>query len=116
MDKRNYFFDPVTDLEWFVVRDIDTTWLKAEKLIKSLGNNNWRMPIVSELKGLYKKGLGIRNMSPELNNTGWFVWSAQMDSKLDDFAWGVYFDSGGGTSSRCSNSYRKRAFAVRYRK
>ena len=71
-------YDKNTGLEWFAGPDRDTTWNEAKAWVESLNvaGGGWRMPTREELKTLYQKGAGTRNMTPLLKTTGWcgVVW------------------------------------------
>jgi hypothetical protein len=110
-------YDKETGLEWYVGPDRDTTWYKAESWVKNLivDGGGWRMPTKKELKSLYNKGAGQRNMTPLLKTTGWWVWSGEI--KGSSSAWGFYFSHGSEyLYSRDSYYYGERGFAVRFRK
>jgi hypothetical protein len=110
-------YDKETGLEWYVGPDRDTTWYKAESWVKNLtvDGGGWRMPTKKELKSLYNKGAGQRNMTPLLKTTGWWVWSGEI--KGSSSAWGFYFSHGREyLYSRDSYYYGERGFAVRFRK
>ena len=107
--------DTNTGLEWKVGPDKDTTWNEAKSWVQSLDldGGGWRMPTVDELKGLYKKGKGSRNLTPLLKTTGWWVWSVETKgpllAKFFDFTYGI----NSWYTSYFSNPIR--AFAVRSR-
>jgi hypothetical protein len=82
------YYDPKTGLEWLAGKDEDTTWDEAKQWVDSLGND-WRMPTLKELRTLYKKGLGTRNIPTELKTTGWWVWSGEI--KGSSPAWTFFF-------------------------
>jgi len=110
-------YDKETGLEWYAGPDRDTTWYKAESWVKNLtvDGGGWRMPTKKELKSLYNKGAGQRNMTPLLKTTGWWVWSGEI--KGSSSAWGFYFSYGSEyLYSRDSYYYGERGFAVRFRK
>lgn len=110
-------YDKETDLEWYVGPDRDTTWYKAESWVKNLtvDGGGWRMPTKKELKSLYNKGAGQRNMTPLLKTTGWWVWSGETTGSSS--AWGFYFTHGSEyLYSRDSSYFGERGFAVRSRK
>jgi hypothetical protein len=116
-DNNGIVYDKETCLEWYVGPDRDTTWYKAKSWVQNLtvGGGGWRMPTREELKTLYNKGAGKRNMTPLLKTTGWWVWSAE--TKDSSSAWGFYFIHGSEYwYSRDSSYYGERAFAVRSRK
>ena len=72
------------------------------------------MPTLKELKGLYQKGAGSRNMTPLLETTGWWVWSGE-GIPLGS-VWALDFSDGRELRDRSDNSIYKRGFAVRSRK
>jgi hypothetical protein len=106
----------VNGLQWYVGPDNDTNWDQANAWVNSLtvGGGGWRMPTMAELKGLYHKGMGSRNMPPEFKTNGWWVWSGEQYGP--SAAWLFVFDYGGHEySSERSTSINGRAFAVRSR-
>jgi hypothetical protein len=108
-------YDTNSGFEWLAGPDKDTTWYNAKKWVKSLAMDGrlWRMPTKKELRTLYKKKRGTRNMTPLLNTTGWFVWS----DDTNDNSLAGYFNFGHGSEywiSR-SHSHFSRVFAMRSR-
>jgi len=111
--------DTKTGLEWKAGPDKDTDWNEARSWVQSLNldGGGWRMPTTDELKTLYKKGAGNRNMVPLLKTTGWWVWSGETRGSSE----AGYFTFHG--SGRRDWNYRHygsaynggRAFAVRSR-
>ncbi|MFC1812408.1 DUF1566 domain-containing protein [Thermodesulfobacteriota bacterium] len=103
-------------LEWVAGPDRNTKWDDAQKWIESLNvdGGGWRMPTGEELRTLYQKDTGTRNLTPLLETTGWYIWSGE--TKGASSAWFFYF--GGGYKNWCSQdaSYDVRAFAVRSRR
>ncbi len=108
-------YDKNTGLEWYAGSDRNTTWNEAKSWVENLNvaGGGWRMPTRQELKNLYKKGAGERNMTPLLKTTGWFVWSGE--TKGSSSACYFYFRPGYYYCSTRDNSYYKRGFAVRSR-
>ncbi|MBW1753578.1 MAG: DUF1566 domain-containing protein [Deltaproteobacteria bacterium] len=72
-------YDKNTGLEWYAGPDRDTTWNEAKAWVDSLNvaGGGWRMPTSDELKTLYQKGVGTRNMTPLLKTTDCQVWSGK---------------------------------------
>jgi|GEM_PF-3416008 len=105
-----------TGLEWVAGPDRNTKWGDAKKWVESLNvdGGGWRMPTWGELRTLYQKDTGTRNMTPFLETTGWYIWSGE--TKGVSSAWFFYF--GGGYENWCNQdvSYEVRAFAVRSRR
>ena len=107
--------DTQTRLEWQAGPDKDTTWSQARSWVQSLNTDSsgWRMPTVGELKGLYKRGTGSRNMTPLLKTTGFYVWTRANDGL--GRAISVNFNHGISLYARQTSSRNLRAFAVRSR-
>jgi len=108
--------DKNTGLEWLAGPDRDTTWDKGKSWVENLtvAGGGWRMPTRKELKALYQKGAGTRNMTKLLKTTGWYVWSGE--TKDSSSAWVFGFGDGGeGWGSR-NGSHHGRGFAVRSRR
>jgi hypothetical protein len=80
----------------------------------SVGGGGWRMPTRAELKGLYHKGMGSRNIPAEFKTIGWWVWSGELDSSTT--AWFFHFNFGKDRITARNISHNDRAFAVRSRK
>ena len=108
--------DTKTALEWIAGPDKATGWYEAKSWVTNLtvAGGGWRMPTRKELKTLYKKGAGQRNMTPLLKTTGWWVWSLETKDSLS--AWGFSFSSGLEYWYPQGPSFISRGFAVRSRK
>lgn len=106
------YIDPETNLEWAIGTDVMTNWFEAKGWVDSLGGN-WRMPFITELETLFKPGVGVRNMPPEIEDriTGWYVWSGE--SKGKSCARILYFYNGKEYWYDKLTSNPSRAFAVR---
>jgi uncharacterized caspase-like protein len=105
--------DTRTSLEWLVGPDRNMNWYQAREWVQSLSTagGGWRMPTVDELKTLYQKGKGSRNITPLLKTTGWLVWSGETEGSSE--AWTLYLRSGRRTWDGRKQSNFSRAFAVR---
>ena len=105
-------YDSRTGLEWYVGPDKATNWNEAKSWVENLtvGGGGWRMPTWKEVRGLYKKGVGTRNMDPAFDTYGWIVWVASDY----DVKGGCYF--GTGSWWEADNAEQGRAFAVRSRR
>jgi hypothetical protein len=103
------------DLEWYAGPDQDTTWDEADAWVKTLRVEEigWRMPTRQELKSLYQKGLGTRNMDPTLKTSGWWVWSGELSDSSS--AWDFNFIMGKEQAIPRRSSTNNRVFAVRSR-
>jgi hypothetical protein len=110
-------YDKITGLEWYAGPDKSTNWNEAKRWVENLSvaGNGWRMPTRKEIKTLYKRGAGTRNMTPLLKTSGWWVWSGE--TKGSSSAWAFAFIGAGRQISSTRNSSNdKRGFAVRSRK
>ena len=79
----------------------------------NVDGGGWRMPTRKELKSLYKKGVGSRNMTSLLRTVGWRVWSGE--TKGSSSAWAFTFIFGLEDWDTRNSSYLRRGFAVRSR-
>ncbi|MFO7665958.1 MAG: hypothetical protein R6V76_05010 [Desulfobacterales bacterium] len=113
--------DTQSGLEWYAGPDKNTSSTEASQWAANLkiDGGGWRMPTLEELKGLYRKGAGSRNMTPLLETTGWWVWSGEKKT-VGGGSWymppALDFDNGTEDLSYPENPHYKRGFAVRSRK
>jgi len=128
-DKNGIVYDRKTGLEWIAGPDKIIYWDAADKWVKSLKiGGSWRLPTIEELKTLYKKKSGPRNMPPEIKTSGWYVWSGEQiqgehaargfDFNAGQaFSYGFYISdtSGDTTWYDGSGSTSARVFGVRKR-
>ena len=105
--------DTATGLQWVVGPDRDTTWDEAVTWVEhlSVDGGGWRMPKREELRTLYRKGDGERNMSSLLETTGGFVWTDEVVGSK--YAWGFCYEIGDAFWPRHTFSNTARGFAVR---
>jgi len=110
------YYDKNTSLEWYAGPDKNTNWYEAKSWVENLtvAGVGWRMPTREELKTLYKKGAGKRNMTPLLKTTGWWVWSGE--TKGSSSAWNFNFYYGYEIWDVRNYSSGFRGFAVHSRK
>ncbi len=73
-------YDTRTGLEWFAGPDKNTNWKKAKSWTENLyaAGGGWRMPTCDELRTLFRKGAGTRNMTPLFKGRGKFIWSGSI--------------------------------------
>jgi hypothetical protein len=106
--------DSRTGLDWAVGPDRDTNYAQAEQWVANcrLAGGGWRMPMHQELKTLYQKGVGERNMDTSFKTTGWEVWAEPKDSSS-----ACFFNFYGGLENWRNRdySYNYRGFGVRSR-
>jgi len=109
-------YDEKANIEWMAGPDKFVTWDEAKAWVESLSveGGGWRMPAKEELKSLYKKGAGERNMTPLLKITGWRVWSNETEG--DTTAWFFNFYDGEYSWGPRESEGNPRVFAVRSRK
>ena len=109
-------YDEKTNIEWVAGPDKYMTWDEAKAWVESLSveGDGWQMPIKEELKALYKKGAGSRNMTPLLKTTGWRVWSDETEGP--SAAWYFNFYDGDYTWGTRESEGNPRVFAVRSRR
>ena len=77
-------YDKKTGLEWIAGPNKNTSWDKAKSWAENLtiDGGGWRMPTRAELKTLFKKGAGSRNITSLLKTSGWRVWSGETKGSL----------------------------------
>ena len=109
-------YDKNTGLEWIVGPDRDTDWYDAKKRVENLkiAGGGWRMPARKELRTLYQRGAGTRNMTPLLKTTGLWVWSGE--TRGSSSAWGFGFSIGYEYWENRDTSRGARAFAFCFQK
>ena len=110
--------DTKTGLEWIAGPERNMPWSEAKSWVKSLNidGGGWRVPTIAELKTIYQKGKGSRNITPLLKTRGWHVWSSERKGPL--LVWRFQFQRGEREHSRyddVSVPVRSRVFAVRSR-
>ena len=107
--------NPRTGLQWKAGPDQYMSWHEASSWVRSLNRDGggWRMPSTDELKGLYKRGSGSRNMTPLLGTTGWWVWSGETEGSYVRYFNFHYYTKNWTLRSQAYHSLR--AFAVRSR-
>lgn len=96
-------------LHWQVGPDRDMSWDEAKVWVDGLGEN-WRMPTIEELQGLWDAGVSTLSWG-SFDNSGVWVWSG--DVRDSSSAWGFRFGLGLETWNYHSFSLNTRAFAVR---
>jgi hypothetical protein len=113
--------DTQSGLDWYAGPDKNTGWDDAKQLVAGLrvDGGGWRMPSIKDLKGLYQKDAGSRNMTSLLETTGWLVWSGEtggLGMVAGNSGWALDFDNGRELLDRRDNSIYRRGFAVRSRR
>lgn len=108
--------DSRTGLEWVVGPDRDTSYMQAKQWITacSLAGGGWRMPTLQELRTLYQKGIGERNIDPAFNlKTNFYFWGEYIwaESNTSSSPWSFRFHDGDQSSNRYTNDGR--VFGVR---
>jgi len=108
-------YDEETGLEWYAGPDRNTTWDEANRWVKNLTleGGGWLMPTRKELKSLYKKGAGSRNMTPLLKTKGSYVWSGETRGGSAAWDFNFYYGKEDWNWRRYGKS--NRGFAVRSR-
>lgn len=90
------YYDSGTGLEWIACPlNSGISWKQADSWAKRYGSA-YRMPTEKELLTLYKKGLGDRNVPPELGITAWDVWTGDVLAVLPNYSmyYGFYLRTG----------------------
>jgi len=105
--------DTKTGLEWYAGPDKDISGNQARLWVARLkeAGGGWRMPTRKELKTLYQKSDGKRNMTPLLKTNGWDVWSGGIPAAANEM-WYFSFYSGRSFTGMSAQNFH-RSFAVR---
>ena len=114
VSRKGVITDNTSGLEWVVGPDQSINFYQAEAWVKgcNIAGGGWRLPTVEELRGLYTRGLGERNMAPVFNTTGWWVWAEPENSVPT--AWGFdHVDGDGEEYSYNGDEDFSRVFGVR---
>ena len=116
VSKEGVISDSRTGLEWFAGPDQDTNWDMAQNWTAALSvaGGGWRMPAMGELKSLYEKGMGKRNIDPAFKMTGLYVWSGEPADSSS--AWIFDFNDGEELWDFRIYGFDIRALAVRSRR
>ena len=109
-------FDSITGLEWVAGPDRDIKYEDARKWVEALktAGGGWRMPMVKELKTLFYKGKGTRNMTPLIKTSGKWIWSGEAKNSATAGSFDLIY---GEAKSKTARYLSKdgRVFAVRLR-
>lgn len=105
--------DSKTNLQWILGPDNNITYKDGAAWVQScrVDGGGWRMPTREELKTLFEKGLGTKNIDPIFEHSGIVIWAEKKSSRT---AWGFSFVYGNETSGSSSNdSHMTRVWGVR---
>lgn len=107
--------DCFSGLEWLPGPDKDMSWVEGCHWARGLstGGGNWRLPTLTELRGLYKMNKKRDNLSPLFGISMTDVWSSEIQD--DASAWGFNFLPGNQFWTCKTLSRRFRVLAVRPR-
>ena len=109
-------YDPETGLEWYLGADRGTTWQAAFEWVRELdaAGGGWRMPTRRELKTLFRISDGYNDITPLLNNSGYWLWGGQTADTASK--WVFSFSYGGEGWNGPAPPDGGRAIAVRHRR
>lgn len=105
--------DSSSGMEWYPAPDRGMSWTEAQQWVAELDalGGGWRMPTSSELKTLFRIGDGVRNITPLLVNSGYWIWAGQAPGTAERWIFGFSY-GGEGWSGRLPDD-GGRAIAVR---
>jgi hypothetical protein len=108
--------DCFSGLEWLPGPDRDISWDEGHQWVRGLstGGGGWRLPSLSELRGLFQKNKNGDNLSPLFEISTTDVWSGEIYDEAS--AWGFNFLPGNQFRTCKTFSRRFRVLAVRPRK
>lgn len=108
-------YDPEEGLEWYAGPDRGMNWQAARNWVAALNaaGGGWRMPARRELKTLFRISDGFNDITPLLNNSGYWIWAGQTEAAASK--WVFSFSYGGEGWNGPAPADGGRAFAVRIR-
>ena len=115
LEAGDLIYDTDTGLEWRPGPDRGMTWQEARAWVAGLDHQDgrWRMPAHNELDALRRIGDGVRNLTPLIPSSGYWVWVGQ--TRADAARWLFGFGYGGEGWSGQAPADGGRALAVRVR-
>jgi len=108
-------YDPEEGLEWYAGPDRGLDWQAARNWVAALdaAGGGWRMPDRRELKTLFRISDGFNDITPLLNNSGYWIWAGQTETAASK--WVFSFSYGGEGWNGPAPADGGRALAVRIR-
>jgi hypothetical protein len=108
-------YDPEEGLEWYAGPDRGLNWQTARNWVAALdaAGGGWRMPTRRELKTLFRISDGFNDITPLLNNSGYWIWAGQTEAAASK--WVFSFSYGGEGWNGPAPADGARALAVRVR-
>ena len=108
-------YDTDSGLEWYPGPDQGMAWQEAHDWVTGLEalGGGWRMPQHRELKALRRTGDGVRNLTPLIPSSGYWIWAGQTRKAASKWVFG--FGYGGEGWSGQAPTDGGRAMAVRIR-
>ncbi len=108
-------YDTDSGLEWYPGPDRGMAWQEAHDWVAGLAalGGGWRMPDCPELDALHRIGDGVRNLTPLIHSSGYWIWAGQ--TPKDASRWVFGFGYGGEGWSGQAPADGGRAIAVRIR-
>lgn len=115
LENTGIIYDTDTGLEWYPAPDRAMTWQEAHAWAAGLDvlGGGWRMPARRELAALRRIGDGVRNLTPLLPSSGYWIWAGQTRDEASRWLFG--FSYGGEGWSGQPPDDGGRAIAVRRR-
>lgn len=109
-------YDSESGLEWYLGPDQGMSWKKAVNWTTGLNavGGGWRMPTRSELETLFRISDGINDITPLLDNSGYWIWAGQTEDSSSK--WVFSFSYGGEGWNGEAPADGGRAVAVRTRR
>ena len=109
-------YDTDTGLEWYPGPDRAMTWQEAHDWVTGLAamGGGWRMPAGEELDALHRIGDGVRNLTPLVPHTGYWVWAGPSAERSSRWLYGLGYGGEGWSGQAPVDGGR--AIAVRARR
>ena len=108
-------YDTDSGLEWYPGPDQGMTWQEAHDWVAGLADlgGGWRMPECPELDALHRIGDGVRNLTPLIPSSGYWIWAGQSRQAASKWVFGFGFGGEGWSGQAPTDGGR--AMAVRIR-
>ncbi len=110
-------YDTDTGLEWYPGPDRAMTWQQAHDWVAALATlgGGWRMPARHELDALHRIGDGVRNLTPLVPHTGYWVWAGPSADRSSRWLYGFGYGGEGWSGQAPANGGRAMAVRIRQR-